>query len=419
MLTSMMTRADPASRMMPERRTRLAVLAMFAVDGFGFGIWAAHLPSFKAGLRLSDGGLSLPLFAMVAGSLVAMPLAGRLIAREGSRGVVLASACLYCLAIPLLAFSAWLGWGLAPFSLAAFGFGAAKGALDVSANSQAVAIERDGPRPIVSGCHGCWSLGSLLGAGTAALALRSALAPTVTMLVSGVTLLVVVLASAGGLRSGDRVETPSGGPKGSIWPSGRLMLLGVLAFLAMFCEGAVGDWSAVYLAGPVGVSPASAAFGFAVYMVAMTLARFSGDRLVAAFGPATLLRAGGLLVAAGLALALASRTFPAALVGFGLAGLGLANAVPVLFRSAGKERDAGGAIAAVSTVGYLGFLAGPPMIGMLSEALGLSVALLVVVAFGVLVSLGATIARGEASASIHPARRAGDRANAGPAALAS
>jgi hypothetical protein len=387
---------------------------MFAVDGFGFGVWASHIPAFKAWLKLSDGGLSVPLFAMVAGSLVAMPMAGRFISLRGSRGVVLVSACLYCSMLPLIALSAWVGWGTVPFALAALVFGAAKGALDVSANAQALAVERDEPKPLVSSCHGSWSLGSLLGAGTAALALRLDVPPTLTMLAVGVALLAVAVSSAGGLRTGDRTGS---GARASLWPAGRLAPLGVLAFLALFCEGAVSDWSAVYLAGPIGATPASAAFGFAVYMTAMTCARFAGDRLVEAFGPAGLLRAGGLLVAAGLGGALAFRTFPAALMGFGLVGMGLANAVPVIFRSAGKGHDPGGAIAAVSTVGYLGFLAGPPMIGVLSETLGLPIALVVVVAFGASIALGAGIAGTRDEPEIAGRRRGRGEAGAGPKAL--
>ncbi len=422
MMTSMMTRADPGRLTTIERRSRRAVLAMFAVDGFGFGAWAAHLPTFKASLRLSDGGLSVPLFAMVAGSLVAMPLAGRFISRKGSRRTVLAAACLYCSMLPLIGLSVLAGWGMgmALFTLAALVFGAAKGALDVSANAQAVAAERDGTKPIVSSCHGCWSLGSLLGAGTAALALRLAFSPVLTMLAVGVVLLVVTLWSAGDLRTGDRVESGSGsGSRASLWPTGRLVPLGVLAFLALFCEGAVSDWSAVYLAGPVGVTPSSAAIGFTAYMTAMTLARFAGDKLVATFGPAGLLRTGGLFVAVGLGGALAFQTFPAALVGFGLVGMGLANAVPVLFRSAGKEHDAGGAIAAVSTLGYLGFLAGPPMIGVLSETLGLPVALMAVVAFGLTIALGAGIADARRESEVHAGCREHDEAGVRSAVLAS
>jgi MFS family permease len=169
----------------------------------------------------------------------------------------------------------------------------------------------------------------------------------------------------------------------------------------------------------LGVTPASAAFGFTVYMTAMTISRFAGDRLVATFGPSGLLRTGGLLVAVGLGGALAFRTFPAALVGFGLVGMGLANAVPVIFRSAGREHDSGGAIAAVSTIGYLGFLAGPPMIGVLSEALGLPTALLVVVGFGVAVALGAGIAGGRRESEAPRGRGEHDKAGVLPAVLAS
>jgi MFS family permease len=368
---------------------------MFAVDGIGFGVWAAHLPEFKTSLHLSDGGLSVPLFAAVIGSLIAMPAAGQAIARVGSRRIVIAAACLYCLTLPLVATSVLVNWGLIPFTLAAFAFGAFKGAVDVSINAQAVAVERDGPKPIVSTCHGFWSLGSLTGAGLAALALKLGLAPIVTMSLVCLLLFTITRVAASHLRPDDATAEESSASRGSVWPKGRLASLGVLAFLGMFCEGAVADWSAVYLAGPVGVAPAAAALGFVAYMTMMTLTRFAGDRLVAKVGPTDLLRAGGLFVAIGLGGALALRTFPAAILGFGLVGIGLANAVPVIFRSAGKEQEPGSAIAAVSTIGYLGFLAGPPMIGVLSEVVGLSQALIVVVAFGLTVALGAGIASGD------------------------
>ncbi len=419
MAMAMMTRADPRALGTTEGRTRASVRALFAIDGFGFGIWAAHLPSFQSELALTDGALSIPLFAMVVGSLVAMPLAGRVGSRGGSRTVALASAGCFALSLPLLGFAAGLGWGLAPFVVAALAFGATKGALDVSANAQAIVAERDGSGPIVSSCHGCWSLGSLIGAGTAALALASSLPPAWTMLGAGLALGGGILAAKGGLQAGESAGPGATRPR-SDRPNARLILLGLLAFFALFCEGAVGDWSAVYLAGPIGAGPAWAALGFAVYMTAMTGARFGGDRLVARFGPAALLRVGGLLVASGLGLALWSRTFGASLAGFGLAGLGLANAVPVLFRAAGRDRDAAGSIALVSTVGYLGFLAGPPAIGLLSGAFGLPAALLAVAAAGVAIWLGSPIARGEGvSDRPRPARPNTARAAGPEAALAS
>ncbi len=373
---------------------------MFAVDGLGFGPWAAHLPTFKDSLRLSDGGLSVPLFAMVIGSLVAMPVAGRLIPRHGSRRVLLVAAFLYAMIVPLIALAVVVGGGLPLFTAAAFLYGAIKGTIDVSANAQAVGVEREAARPILSSCHGCWSLGSLAGAGGAAVALRLGSPPLLTMGLASVVLLALTIASAPHLRTGDDAEAaaPDGSPRGaSIWPKGRLLPLGLLAFLGLFCEGSVADWSAVYLAGTLGVSAASAAVGFTSYMTAMTLARFLGDRLTQRLGPAAVLRGGGLLVAIGLGLALAGRTLPAAMIGFAMVGVGLANAVPVIFRSAGSGADPGGAIASVSTIGYLGFLAGPPVIGVLSEAMGLPVALLLVVAFGLAIAIaaGATLGRGE------------------------
>ncbi|QEH32528.1 Inner membrane protein YbjJ [Aquisphaera giovannonii] len=384
------------------RRARGAVLAMFAVDGLGFGPWAAHLPEFKASLGLSDGGLSVPLFATVMGSLAAMPVAGRLIPRAGSRRVLLAAAFLYSAIVPLIALAVAVGGGLPLFTAVAFFYGAIKGTIDVAANAQAVGVERASSSPILSSCHGCWSLGSLAGAGGAALALRLGSPPLLTMGLAGLVLAALTVASAPHLRADDRAEASGGAgmteaPRGSVWPTGRLLPLGVLAFLGLFCEGSVADWSAVYLAGPVGVSAASAALGFTAYMTAMTLTRFLGDRLVGRLGPAAVLRGGGLLVAAGLGGALAARSLPAAMVGFGLVGVGLANAVPVIFRSAGSGHDPGGAIASVSTIGYLGFLAGPPAIGVLAEAVGLPVALLLVVAFGlaIAVAAGAALGRGE------------------------
>jgi MFS family permease len=361
------------------------------VDGIGFGMWAAFLPTFKTKLALSDSGLSIPLFAMVTGSLVSMPVAGRFVGLRGSRGVVLVSAIGYCGILPLLALAASFPGGVAFFTLAALGYGAAKGALDVSANAQAIEVERAGGRPIVSACHGSWSLGLLCGSTSTAICLELRLPPPTAMLLVGLSLLGVVWIAGCHLRTEDQVDATTA-RQATIWPRGRLIPIAVLAFFALFCEGAMGDWGAVYLAGEVGVTASSAALGYAGYALAMTVGRFAGDGLVARLGPATLLRASALFVAAGLGAALALRTYPAALIGFALVGLGLANMVPILFRSAGRDRGAGGAIASVSTVGYLGFLIGPPVIGALSEVVGLSLALAVVVAFGLAIAGSARFA---------------------------
>ena len=329
-------------RSIPLRWSRLAIFAMFAVDGIGFGTWAAFLPTFKANLALSDGGLSIPLFAMVTGSLLTMPVAGRILASRGSRGVVLVSAICFSGLLPLLALAAIAPGGFLLFTLAALLFGGSKGALDVSANAQAVTAERAGERPLVSACHGFWSLGLLCGSALAAFALKFRVPPPLAMLVAGLALLGLSVIASGCLRRDDQV-TSAHENQATIWPRGRLLSLAVLAFFALFCEGAMGDWGAIYLEGEVGVSASSAAFGYSIYAMAMTVGRFAGDGLVARLGSFTLLRASALFVATGLGVALTLRSHTAALAGFAFVGLGLANMVPILFRSAGREDRAGGA----------------------------------------------------------------------------
>jgi len=364
------------------------VFAFFALDGIGFGAWAAYLPTYKASLGLTDSQLGVALFALVIGSLVSMPATGRLLSRKNSRPVVLAGASAFSLTIPLVATAA-VGFGsMGLFTTAALLFGATKGVIDVSANALALAVERRGEVPLLSTCHGGWSLGVLGGASATALALRLDLAPTVAATAIAAGLLALVYAAARRLPQGDApAETPGGGH--SIRPRGRLVPLAALAFLGLFCEGAMGDWATIFLADVVGASPSAAALGFAGYSSIMMCGRFAGDRLTGRLGSARLLAVSGASVALGLAFAIARRDYPSTVAGFGLVGFGVSNMVPILFRSAGRGADPGAAIASVSTVGYLGFLIGPPLIGALSGAVGLASALGVVVLFGLTIAASA------------------------------
>nr|WP_165250091.1 MFS transporter [Paludisphaera soli] len=317
-----------------------------------------------------------------------MPATGRALAGRSSRSVVLAGSAAFCLTIPMVAFAAHSLGSTALFTLAAFLFGATKGVIDVSANAHAIGVERSGSVALLSTCHGGWSLGVLCGASSVAIALRLGTPPPLTSLLIALGLLGLVGAAS---RRLPEVEAagPSPGRPASVWPRGRLIPLAGLAFLGLFCEGAMGDWAAIFLADEVRATASAAALGFAAYSLVMMCGRFAGDRLVERLGPAALLAASGLSVALGLGLALATRTYPAAVAGFALVGLGVANMVPILFRSAGRGPDSGAAIASVSTVGYLGFLVGPPLIGTLSQAAGLSAALGVVVLFGLTIAAGA------------------------------
>ncbi|AMV39077.1 Inner membrane protein YbjJ [Planctomyces sp. SH-PL62] len=378
-------RISPTFLAPPNRDARLAVFAFFALDGIGFGSWATYLPTYKERLGLSDGQLGIALFALVVGSLASMPATGRALAYRSSRTVVLAGSTAFCCTIPLVALAAATLESMPLFTLAALLFGATKGVIDVSANAHAIAVEREGGVPLLSTCHGGWSLGVLGGATLVAIGLKAGTPPPIVTLLIAAGLLGLVATAS---RSLPKVEPPdvAAGPPSSMRPRGRLVPLAMLAFLALFCEGAMGDWATIFLVDEVHATGSAAAMGFAAYSLVMMCGRFAGDRLVARFGPVSLLALSGLSVAFGLGFTLLLRRYSAAVAGFALVGLGVSNMVPLLFRSAGRGPDSGAAIASVSTVGYLGFLIGPPLIGALSQAAGLSFALSIVVVFGLTIA---------------------------------
>jgi MFS family permease len=316
---------------------------------------------------------------MAIGALVGIPLSGRVAVRLGSRTVVRASAIAFfaALALPVLAPS------LAHLAVALFVLGAGNGALDVSMNAQAAALERRWPRPIMSSFHAMWSAGGLAGAGVAALALRAGVAPVRHVTIAALVLLastlpaltVLLPPAADAYADGRRFARPTRAVAG----------LGLVAFLALLAEGAMGDWSAVYLRHTLGTTDAVAALGFAAFSLTMATGRFLGDALVGRLGDERVVRrfTGGAAVALGVALAVAHPWM--ALGGFATVGFGIANLIPIVFRAASRLDGVAPSegIAAVGTFGYVGFLAGPPLIGLAAERFGLPIALgLVVAALG-------------------------------------
>jgi predicted MFS family arabinose efflux permease len=368
-------------------RARIGIAATFFVNGCGFGSWVPHIPDVKLGLGLSDGVLGLALLAIAVGALVALPCSGVLTARFGSRAVTRAAAVLFCAVLPLPLLAPDLT-ALLP-ALALLGVGA--GALDVAMNAHAVVVEERYGRPIMSSFHGLFSLGGLAGAALAGVAMHLGVSATGHLVASAVVLGIGVLPALAVLlptrpaAAGAR----AGGPT-FVLPRGRLILLGALALGGLLAEGAMGDWSAVYLRTALGADAGTAAFGFAAFSLAMAAGRLTGDRVVARLGPARTLNAGGLVAAAALAAALVVGHPAAALLGFAGVGLGLANLIPVVFSAAGTAPGvpAGIGIAAVSTAGYCGFLAGPPAIGFVAEFAGLPAGLGLVAATLALMALG-------------------------------
>jgi predicted MFS family arabinose efflux permease len=360
------------------RGARLAIALVFFADGLMIGSWAARIPAVQANADLSNTQLGLALFAASLGALAAMPLAGWLSGRVGSRSVTLVALLGGAAAL----FVVSLAEGLAGVAGGLFAFGAGFGAINVSANAQGLALERLYGRSILSSFHAGFSGGTLAGAALGALAAAGELGPrphfaAVAAGVAGVVLF-----------GGRRLLPPAadeGGPRLTlVRPPRALLVIGAAAFFTLLAEGAAADWSAVYLAGSPGATAAVAALGYTAFSLAMVASRLSGDRLNTRVGPVVLVRSGGLVAAAGLTFALISGSTIAGLLGFAAMGAGLGVVVPVLFRAAGSRPEvaAGVGVAAVSTVGWLGFLAGPPAIGLVAGAVGLRGALWIVVVAG-------------------------------------
>jgi MFS family permease len=375
---------------------RLAVAAIFLLDGVTWGLWVAHLPLIKAGLRLSDLTFSYALAGIVLGAFVAQPLAGALATRVGTRRVTRPASAAACLALGIPAFAPSLPLLVAATAL----LGLVRGATEVPMNGQATLVEARDRVPRMSAFHGCFSLGGFLGSGLAALTLRAGLGARATLPAAGIVAAVAsVLASQALLRDAPAPEhtTAERAARPSLAHTVRdrvLLALGALAFFGLFGEGAMSDWSALALQRTAGAAVDAAALGYAAFSVAMTAGRFTGDATVARLGRARTLRASGLLAAAGLTLGLTA-PYALAIFGYALVGLGYANLVPILFSASGRRAGSAG-IAAVSTLGYFGFVVGPPMIGGLSTLLGsLPLALGVVALFALVIALGAGAAERE------------------------
>ena len=357
------------------RATRLAITTVFFADGLLIGSWAARIPAIQTQAELTNGELGLALFAASVGALVAMPPAGRLSERGGSGRVAVAALLVAAASFAVVS----LATGLVLLAAALFVFGAGFGVLNVAANAQGLALERLYGRSILSSFHASFSSGGLAGAALGALAAGAGVGPRIHF--AALALVVV----AGALVAARRLLPPAADdpPRTPVLarPSRALLVLGAAAFVTLLAEGAALDWSAVYLSDSVGATAGVAALAYTGFSLAMATSRLAGDRLNERVGPVTLARGGGLLAAAGLTLALAVGTTEAGLAGFAAMGAGLGVVVPVLFRAAGSTAgaSAGAGVAAVSTLGWLGFLAGPPAIGVTADAVGLRAALGIVV----------------------------------------
>ncbi|OYO31103.1 MFS transporter [Janthinobacterium sp. PC23-8] len=378
-----------------QRATRL----VFFAAGFGMAAWAPLVPYAKARLGLDEATLGFLLLCLGAGSLCAMPFTGVLASRFGCRGVILCAGAVLIAVLPGLALAVTpLQLGLVLLT-----FGAAMGTMDVAMNIQAVIIEKANGGAMMSGFHALFSVGGFAGAACMALLLWLGFTPAWSCVA-----LMAVLAAVMGASQGHLLRTVSAtGEKTPLFvmPHGAVILIGLLCFIVFLAEGAVLDWSALFLTGMRGLDEAKGGFGYAAFAIAMTVGRFTGDKVVSRFGGKRVLAFGGLCAAGGFFLAVLAPGAALALFGFVLVGLGAANIVPILFTAAGQQTamPASLAVAAITTIGYAGILAGPAVIGFIAHATSLNLAFAILGGALLLVAASARLAAAPTSTAKHAA----------------
>src|SRR5690349_12103203 len=333
---------------------RLAVSTAFFVHAMISGSFAGRVPAIKHGLGISDAQLGLALFCAALGTLIGGRVGGVLAARVGARRLVrLGIPVFACLLVTIA-----LAGSLAVLAVLLFVNGLVAAAVDIGFNAEAVVVEREHGRPLMSGFHGMWSTGLLAGGAVAIAAAAADLSPTAHFTLVAV---VVIVGSAPLLAKLPRRDPPPRHESRADRWSWAVIVLGFLTFASFFAEGAAADWSAVYLHDRAGAGAALAAAAFASFSLAMAASRLSGDALALRIGPVRLVRIGSLIAGAGLAIALAAPTPGGGLIGFALFGIGLGPLVPIVISAAGGARlgTTEGVVSRIYTLGYAGSVVGP------------------------------------------------------------
>jgi len=370
------------------RSHRWAVAVFFFLAGLCFASWASRIPDIKQKLELNDAGLGAVLVALPVGLMTSLPIAGWLVSRWGSKKVVILAATGYPLTLVFLG-AVQHSWQLAAVL---FVFGLFGNLFNISVNTQAVGVEALYKRPIMASFHGTWSLAGFSGAAIGTLAVSGRLVPLYHFALICCAVILTLLVTRTYLLPAD-----AGKSNQPIFakPDAAILKLGLIAFGSMVCEGTMFDWSGVYFQKVVMVPEQQITLGYVAFMSTMAGGRFIGDRLTARLGAKRMLQCSGLVIAVGLFTAVLFPTVIPATAGFLLVGIGVSSVVPLVYSSAGKSKTMlpGVALAAVSTIGFFGFLFGPPLIGFIAQAASLRVSFSVIACFGLCTALLASFMR--------------------------
>jgi predicted MFS family arabinose efflux permease len=380
-----MTSLNSQTTFVPGRLEQMSTRIAFFIAGLGIAAWAPLVPYAKARAGLDEGTLGLLLLCLGVGSILAMPVAGILSTRFGCRRVTAGGTLLICAALPLLATVSSI-----PALIAAlFMFGAGLGTVDSTVNLQAVIVERASGKNMMSGFHGLFSLGGIVGAAGVSGLLGLGISPLGATLV---VILLLLIALAKAVPHLLPYGSESSGPAFAV-PHGIVLFIGGMCFIVFLAEGAALDWSAVFLTQERGIDTAYAGLGYAAFALTMTAGRLTGDKIVRRLGATRVIVFGGLTAASGLFLATFAPSWAAALLGYALLGAGCSNIVPVLYTAVGKQTVMPESIAvpAITTLGYAGILAGPAVIGFVAHGSSLSFAFALMAVLLVAVAIGGKV----------------------------
>ena len=365
-------------------RIRISIFYFYFIMGLIFASWASRIPDIKSILHLNDGQLGQVLFAMPLGQLTMMVVSGYLVNKFVSRIILIIAMILYGIVLTFIA----LADSFIILFLMLFFFGIASNMANIAVNTQAVSLETLYKRNIMSSFHGLWSLGGLTGGILGAIFAETAFSVFThftLILIAGV--IGVIIFSRGLLTMDIKENIDINAPKKAFKLDSAIIILGLIGFGSMFCEGTMFDWSSVYFSTIIKPDEAFVRMGYIASMGAMTFGRFVADRFVNRYQASVVLRYCGILITSGLLLATITPGLIISTFGFLLVGLGVSSIVPICYSSAGrlKSMSASIAITAVSSISFLGFMIGPPLIGLLSEATDLRIALLMASVFGILI----------------------------------
>ncbi|HEX8022261.1 MFS transporter [Mucilaginibacter sp.] len=366
---------------------RIAVGAMFFMAGLSFSSWASRIATVQQTLGLSEAGLGAVLFALPVGLMCSLPFSGWIITKIGSKKLVIAALLVYAAALVSLG----LAQNTFQLIICLLCFGFASNSVNIAVNTQAVATEQLYQRPIMAFFHGLWSLAGFTGAGIGTFMIARGVIPFHHFSLMLIVIAIGVAVAARYLKDDKVTDT---GPV-FVMPDKSLIKLGIIAFCSMICEGAMFDWSVIYFKKVVLAPEALIGLGFTTFMFTMAGGRFVADWFAHKFGLKRTLQVSGSLTATGLAIAVAFPYVYTAIIGFLLVGAGVSSVVPMVYSAAGKSKtmSPGVALAAVSTIGFMGFLVGPPVIGFIAGIATLRASFVLIACMGISVVVVSTKAK--------------------------